>query len=452
MNLLFVNTNQTRLPDPVPPIGLSYLASAMRRAQHKCEIFDLTFQPEFEDALKKRILETKVDVIGLSLRNVDNTAYPKSVSYFEHFKQIVRICRETAPETPIVVGGPAFSLFPEEFIEKLGVDYGIAGEGEIALLELLEKLANGEQPEQIIYHAQSGQVNLDHLTPAWDLLETKRYFKDGGSLNIQTKRGCRYKCAYCSYPLLEGSSVRQRSPEKVVDEMEASFHEYGIDYFFFVDNVFNYPREHSVAICNEIIKRKLKVHWTAYTSPGVVDEEMFAIYKEAGCDALDFGSDAMSNVGLASMSKWFTISKIKDASRWCRENEIKFSHSLIFGSPGETKESIEETIANVHECNPSVVIAMIGVRIYPHTPLANRLIKQGWIAPEEIGLKPVFYVEESIREFMFERLLTESRNYHNWILPGFNKKINHPLLFERLRNKAGKSGAYGKGPMWKMLA
>jgi len=168
MNLLFVNTNQTRMPDPVPPIGLSYLASAMRRAQHECEIFDMTFQVEFEKGLKKSIWETKADVIGLSLRNVDNTAYPKSVSYFEHFKQVVRICRDTAPETPIVVGGPAFSLFPEEFIEKLGVDYGIAGEGEIALLELLEKLANGKQPERIIYHAQGGQVNLDDLTPAWD--------------------------------------------------------------------------------------------------------------------------------------------------------------------------------------------------------------------------------------------------------------------------------------------
>ena len=94
MNLLFVNTNQTRMPDPVPPIGLSYLASAMRRAQHECEIFDMTFQVEFEKGLKKSIWETKADVIGLSLRNVDNTAYPKSVSYFEHFKQVVRICRD----------------------------------------------------------------------------------------------------------------------------------------------------------------------------------------------------------------------------------------------------------------------------------------------------------------------------------------------------------------------
>ena len=447
MNLLFVNTNQTRMPDPVPPIGLSYLAGAMRRAQHDCDIFDLTFQSQFEEKLKASIRGRKPEVIGLSLRNVDNTAYPKTVSYFEHFQKIVRICREVAPETPIVVGGPAFSLFPEEFMESLDVDYGIAGEGEIALLELLEKLESGDFPtEKIIFHAQGGQVNLDELTPAWDLIETQRYFHDGGSLNIQTKRGCRFKCAYCSYPLLEGASVRQRSPEKVVDEMEYCFNEYGIDYFFFVDNVFNYPREHSIAICDTIIKRGLKVKWTAYTSPGVEDEKMFSIYKEAGCDALDFGSDAMSNVSLATMSKWFTVTKIKEASHWCRKYEINFSHSLIFGSPGETKDSVEETIANVHECDPTVVIAMIGVRLYPNTPLSNRLIKKGWITRKEIGLKPVFYVEESIREFIFDRLLEERQNYSNWIMPGFGKKMKHPMLFERLRNKGA------KGPMWKMLA
>jgi hypothetical protein len=108
MNLLFVNTNQTRMPDPVPPIGLSYMVGAMRRAQHDCEIFDLTFQSQFEEKLKTSIRGRNPEVIGLSLRNVDNTAYPKTVSYFEHFQKIVSICREVAPETPIVVGGPAF--------------------------------------------------------------------------------------------------------------------------------------------------------------------------------------------------------------------------------------------------------------------------------------------------------------------------------------------------------
>ena len=132
--------------------------------QHDCDIFDLTFQLKFEEKLKARILERRPEVIGLSLRNVDNTAYPKSVSYFEHFQKVVKKCREVAPETLIVVGGPAFSLFPEEFMESLDVDYGIAGEGEIALLELLEKLESGDFPtEKIIFHAQGGQVNLDEF-------------------------------------------------------------------------------------------------------------------------------------------------------------------------------------------------------------------------------------------------------------------------------------------------
>ena len=446
MKLLLVNTNQARMPDPVPPIGLSYLASAVREAGHACTVFDLTFRPAYEDELKAYLRDTRPELIGLSLRNVDNTAYPKTVSFIEGFQEVVRICREASPQTPIVLGGPAFSLFPEQLLEKLGADYGVPGEGEIAFLDLLQALQDGHPPTEKILHPKGGrQVNLNGLVPSWDLFETDRYFREGGSLNIQTKRGCRYKCSYCSYPLLEGSAVRQRDPVKVVDEMELCLEQHGIDYFFFVDNVFNYPRAHGIAICHEILKRRLDIRWTAYTSPGVVDAEMFAIYKEAGCDALDFGSDSMSQVGLSSMSKWFTVTKIKDATRWCCENEIQISHSLIFGPPGETRESVEETIANVHECAPDVVIAMIGVRIYPHTPLARRLVKKGWIKEKDIGLEPVFYIEDALREYLFERLQEEARKHHNWILPGFSKRMNHPMLFERLRAKGN------KGPMWKMI-
>ena len=117
MKLLLVNTNQTRMPDPVPPIGLSYLASAVRDADHVCTVFDLTFRPEYEEDLKAHLRDTRPELIGLSLRNVDNTAYPKSVSFTEGFQEVVRICRQVTPQTPIVLGGPAFSLFPEQLLE-----------------------------------------------------------------------------------------------------------------------------------------------------------------------------------------------------------------------------------------------------------------------------------------------------------------------------------------------
>jgi radical SAM superfamily enzyme YgiQ (UPF0313 family) len=199
MKLLLVNTNQARMPDPVPPIGLSYLASAVREAGHACTVFDLTFRPAYEDELKAYLRDTRPELIGLSLRNVDNTAYPKTVSFIEGFQEVVRICREASPQTPIVLGGPAFSLFPEQLLEKLGADYGVPGEGEIAFLDLLQALQDGHPPTEKIFHPQGGrQVNLNGLVPSWDLFETDRYFREGGSLNIQTKRGCRYKCSYCS--------------------------------------------------------------------------------------------------------------------------------------------------------------------------------------------------------------------------------------------------------------
>ncbi len=454
MKVLLVNTNQLKSPDPVPPIGLLYIASALRTDQHECNIFDLNFIPDFEIPLREKIQNFKPDVIGLSLRNIDNTAFPHFQFFLPHYQKITHICRSASPITTLVVGGAGFSLFPNELLYLLDVDYGIVGEGENEFRLLLKALQNNTPLKEKLLLHRAEEVNMDTLFPAWDLVDTATYFRDGGSLNIQTKRGCRYKCTYCTYPLLEGQAVRERDPVKVVDEMQYSYNKYGVDYFFFVDNVFNYPETHSIAICNELLKRNLKVNWTAYITPRITPtyrrmggsaKELYRIYKEAGCEAVDFGTDAMNQHGLNVMAKGFLVDDIKECSAACKAHNIKFNHSLIFGAPGETIATTEETISNIIATEPTAVIAAIGVRLYPNTPIANKLIKQGWIKAEDITLEPVFYVEETLQTYLLTRLKEISQQYNNWVVPGLHIKMNYPHIFQQLR-----LGGV-KGPMWRML-
>lgn len=443
MNILLINLNQERMPDPVPPIGLTYIAASIKRDNHVCKIYDLNFIINFQDDLSRIILEFKPQVIGLSMRNVDNTAYPVVTSYVGLYKEIVALCRKVVPDVPIVLGGSAFSLFPHEFMNILKADYGIVGEGENSFRKLLWLLEKKSQDIPKIMYPEL-PVDLDELMPARELLDVDSYFREGGSLNIQTKRGCSFTCSFCSYPVLEGKRIRKRSPKKVVDELEHCYKEYGVDYFFFVDNVFNIPQSHSIAIAEEIIERKLPINWTAYFKPIKLTEKAVQIYKEAGCSSIDFGTDAASPETLKSLGKTFSVKDIQEASRVCRLFGIKFNHSLIFGAPGETKASVEETISNIVACEPTSVIAIIGVRLFRSTPLARKLVDEGYFEEKDIGISPVFYIEDLVRDYIIERLNHIADTYHNWIVPGLNRKVNK-RYFKRLRARGL------KGPLWEAL-
>ncbi|WP_372368028.1 lipid biosynthesis B12-binding/radical SAM protein [Candidatus Uabimicrobium sp. HlEnr_7] len=455
MKILFINANQERMPDPVPPIGVAYVAAAAKQRGHESSLFDLNFYTDFADSLYEKIREYEPQCIGLSIRNVDNVAYPKVITYLDHYKKIMSVCRKASSVTPVIVGGSAFSLFPKEFLNELQADYGVVGEGEQLFCDLIDSLEKDNIPSKNnnsgptndarIYYPVGLSLAFDELVPDRDLFDVDTYFREGGSINIQTKRGCSLRCTYCTYPLLEGIKVRQRDPIKVVDEIENCLKKYGVDYYFFVDNVFNLPNHHAIAICDEIIKRKLKIRWTAYVSPLKVSEELFAKFSEAGCSSLDFGIDAASEIGLYAMDKLFSIEDIKNSALWCHKYGIKFSHSLILGVPGETKESIEQTITNIIDCKPTAVILLIGVRIYRGTPLARKLIEDKWITEEKIGIEPVFYVEEEVREYLLERISSLADERSNWIVPGLKKKMN-ARFFKRVRSRGV------KGPLWEAFS
>src|SRR5712691_1144345 len=142
MRVLLVSANQERSPDPVAPLGVCYVATATAAAGHDVRVLDLCFSADVEADVTAAIAAHGPDVIGLSLRNVDNCAHPDTVSYLPHYRRVVAACRD-ASAAPVVLGGSAFTTMPRFYLPALDVPYGIVGEGEVAFVALLARLAAG---------------------------------------------------------------------------------------------------------------------------------------------------------------------------------------------------------------------------------------------------------------------------------------------------------------------
>ena len=449
MKVLLVSPNIEILPDPVFPLGLAYIASALRQHGISYKILDLCFIDDYEKALNAAIDSFEPELVGLSLRNVDNVSYPLYTSYLAFYKQVIHVIRQRS-QCPIVVGGSALSLMPESISAYLGADYGITGEGEIAMIELIRRLAGravtGAAREPQIIHGNAASVaNLDRLaSPDRSGFDNDTYLRRGGMGNIQTKRGCPFKCIYCTYPLIEGRRVRLRSPKRVCDEIESMQAAYGIKNIFVVDNEFNFPMEHAAFVCQEMIQRRLDIQWSCYVIPGYLNARLFQAMQAAGCTGVEFGSDAAHEAMLQNLGKDFTVKALTQASDLCRQMGMSFCHSLLLGGPGETLDTVKATLEAVDGMSPTAVICMIGIRIFPHTRLALIAREEGMIKPDEDFLKPVFYLSPHVKEEILPLMEAFAKDHPNWIFPGLKINMNHDL-----QKKLRRFGV--KGPLWEHM-
>ena len=223
---------------PVYPLALAQLAGALREAGHTVHLFDVIVHEL--DSLPEVLRQTQPDVIGVSLRNIDNTNASEPRDYFDEYRRLIQQLRIHS-SAPIVIGGSAFSLFPRQLMEMLQPDFGIVGPGETTLCQLLEVLDSGNI-ENIPNLLTTGTESISPISsvPALtamchddDLVDF--YWQNGGMIGIQTKRGCPKNCSYCTYPLLEGTTVSWADPGSVVDDMERLLVNRGVDYFCVLD-------------------------------------------------------------------------------------------------------------------------------------------------------------------------------------------------------------------------
>ena len=288
--LLLVNTNAMR--PLVGPIGLDYVAGAARRAGVATEVADLPLATDREEALRRALAGRSPRLVGLSFRNLDDCFWPSAAWFVPSLAETVRRVRALT-DAPIVLGGVGVSILPEAVLEAAGADFAVRGDGEPALPALLAELDGRRRLDRVpgLVWRDGGRVR--HNPPAWprkvslpaarDAVDNAAYFRLGGQAGVETKRGCGRRCIYCADPLAKGRAARLRPPAEVADEFEALLAQ-GIDAFHLCDGEFNLPREHALAVCHELARRRLgeRVRWYAYLAVLPFDAELAGAMRRAG--------------------------------------------------------------------------------------------------------------------------------------------------------------------------
>ena len=451
MKILLISVNRERMPFPVFPLGLAYIAKVLREDGHPIEIVDLCFSQEVSADLKSTLHRFQPNLIGISLRNLDNLTYPTSLSYLKGVEEVIGICRQFT-SSRLVIGGSGYSLAPKELLQHLDVDFGIVGEGEEIFLQLVRSLEKGDpvSPSPCLLIKEKpfppwveGARIFPIRSPDRSFFETRRYLEEGGMGNIQTKRGCPFSCIYCTYPLLEGKKVRLRKTDEVVEEIQRLVEE-GVDYIYFVDDIFNYPPSYAEALCREMVRRKVNVKWSTFVNPGFLDEPLLQWMKEAGCDGIEFGTDSGSPRMLENYRKSFTQEDIIQASKICSKLMVNHCHYLLLGGPGEDEETIEESFHLMDQLDPTAVIAMLGIRIYPGTALEEISISQGVIHPGLNLIFPHFYISPALGGRLSKIVQEKALARKRWIVPGLEINITQNLMEQIRRFRI-------RGPLWELV-
>jgi len=454
MRILLISANRERMPYPVAPLGLAYIAGALREHGHDVRAIDLCFSEAIDHDLTQIIDDFSPDVIGISLRNLDNLTYPSPVSYLPELEETIKIVRQHTA-APLVMGGSGFSLAPLPLMQRLDVDFGVVGEGEASMVELVQCLKQGTPPHGIPGVLIKGKNKFPPHQPLEPfgvpdrgVLDTARYLEEGGMANIQTKRGCPFNCIYCTYPLLEGKRVRVRAVEEVVGELKALQTEHGVDYCYFVDDIFNYPPDYTEALLREMIAQGVRMKWTAFVNPRFLTPEITALMAQAGCQGVELGIDSGSAKILRTYKKGFAVDDIVHASAHCRETGLNFALYLLLGGPGEDETTLRESCELMDRLAPTAVIVMQGIRIYPHTPLQEIAVQEGVINKDDDLLEPRFYISPLLGpggpDRLIELITEAAMGRRGWIVPGLEINISPPLM-EGIRR-------FGyRGPLWELV-
>jgi lipid biosynthesis B12-binding/radical SAM protein len=268
--VFLLSTNVTTEPYPVYPLGMAVIAGALACGGHEVLQFDFLAAGKSKEALVASLRNFAPDVICLSLRNIDNVdSFSKENGwYLAQAKELTEIMRENS-DAPIIVGGPAFTVMPEAILDYLGAEYGVVGEGEQLICNLVENLAAGRSVPRLsdgqLTPLTAGQMG----SPLYEQNLVDFYQAESGQINLQTKRGCPYQCVYCTYPSLEGNRFRPQDVTTVIDDIAKAQRDYGIDNFFFTDSVFNDAQGHYLQFAEELARRDLGITWTGFFStPG----------------------------------------------------------------------------------------------------------------------------------------------------------------------------------------
>lgn len=447
MKVLLISANTVLEPYPVYPLGLDYVAGALA-PDHRVRRLDMNC-PADRDGLQGVIGSFAPDVIGISLRNIDNTDVRHPEGFVAGYRELVRSVRRLT-HAPIVLGGSGFTIFPEEAMRLLQADYGIVGEGE-PFAALLAALAGGQDSNGIPGVISRRQWSFDtasetdpvarHFDP--QASHVGFYLEHGGMLNLQTKRGCPFRCVYCSYPHIEGRRMRREAPEQVA-RTAVDLERAGAKYLFITDSALNADIDHSLAVARAFRAAGLTIPWGGFFAPIRLPQDYFKVMADCGLKHVEFGTESLADPVLAAYGKPYRAEDVFGAHRAAVAAGVHVAHYLLFGGPGETELSLETTFSNLDKLEKMVLFLFCGMRIYPHTDLYDIALREGQISEDQNLIEPVFYTPASVSHVCVARLVEEkAQGRDNWVIGAGGDKVT------KILNRMYRRGH--TGPLWEYL-
>lgn len=408
MRVLFVNSNQYKLPVPAMPYGLCCVAAAVEDAGYDVHLLDLCFSKNCPQDLAEAINTFRPDIIGVSIRNIDTVCRYKTLFHLDEVKKNVMGPIKDMFSGPIVIGGPSVGINGPEMLSFFDLEFAVRGDGEMAMAEFIKRNERnlGLQDMGGLIWRQGDRIVVDN--PPWRItdldklpmseyyryIDIGRYRRFKAPILIQTKRGCALNCIYCTYNIIEGKEIRLRDPQRIADEIENTYQKTGINHFEFTDSAFNYPLDHAKSVLQAIVKKKLDLNLQIMgLNPGAVDEELVELMKQVNFKEVQVGAESGSDSMLKSLGKNFTKKDIFRTGELLHQAGIPVMWYLMSGAPGETEETLKETYETISHASAKwdLVVIVNAIRIFKGSPLAKQVEQKDARANGDNFLRPVFY-------------------------------------------------------------
>jgi anaerobic magnesium-protoporphyrin IX monomethyl ester cyclase len=295
--------------------------------------------------------------------------------------EITEYIKERNPEATLILGGPiSWSYPPEKIMSEIpDLEAIILREGERTFLHLIKKIQNDEPLSQIsgIAYKSGNKVKKtspptfiegnEFPRPDWNLVDLAKRMP---ILPIETSRGCIYKCAFCSETTYWPKPVRLKPVNKITEELKNNIKEFNIKTFRFVDSCFTAPQKRCAKICDAIIEEDLDIKWTSYARIDNMSSELLQKMKQSGCVSVDIGMESGDPTILRRMEKNYTPKDIIESINAAKEVDIITHCNLVVGFPGETAETIGNTINTIEKAQPDTYDAYL-LDLAPHTKIYN---------------------------------------------------------------------------------
>lgn len=414
-----------------PPLGLLYLAGTLERNGFSVIIIDGCV--EGKDSIRTALVDYHPQFVGITCLTPGR----------KKALEVAQMVRDTDPGILIVLGGAHPTIMYKQLLEQYDcIDLIVLGEGEQTLLKVVQGTPYDTIPgiayrygETVVKTAdKTYEAELDTIPfPAWNLVDISRYKAWGSGtynginlakhprVSVVFSRGCTGHCDFCStWWIWKG--YRNRSPENMADELEWLYRDFGVRHFCFADDAFSVNRTATIGLCDEIIKRGLKIAFFATTRTDCVDAELLSRMKQAGCYEVSYGIETASQVLLDGMNKENEINNAVAAIKMTKEAGLRATALIIVGNIGETDETVRETLQFLKKANPDMVGSNGGLWILPGTKVYQQCKKAGFIS-DDFWLSDEPYKVYTL-EHSFEKLAAMSETLYTYNLTSRIRRLS----------------------------